>query len=140
MRRVIYASRAVQEFDQIDLLQLLADARATNERHGVTGMLVYSSRSFLQLLEGDDEAVEIVWDRIRMDPRHTDLRVLHDGPATERLFTDWTMGFEHPSDADLEENLPGYRASVGYPFVSSLLVAEAEAAETLLSLYARRSA
>jgi hypothetical protein len=139
MRRVIYASRTVQEFDQIDLLKLLADARAANERNGVTGMLVYSSSSFLQLIEGEDEGVEIAWDRIRLDPRHAQLRVLFDGRVTERLFTDWTMGFEHPSDADLEEQLPGYRASVGYPFVSSLLVSEAEAAETLLSLYARRS-
>lgn len=140
MRRVIYASRAVQEFDEVDLLQLLAQARAANLRHGVTGMLVYSSRSFLQLFEGEDADVEVVWDRIRMDSRHADLRVLRDGPASERLFTDWTMGFEHPSDADLEEHLPGYRASLGYPFISSLLVSEPEAAETLLSLYARRSA
>jgi hypothetical protein len=140
MRRIIYASRAVQEMDETDLLHLLTVARSTNKRHAVTGMLVYASRSFLQLFEGPDEEVEIIWDRIRMDPRHTDLRVLADGPATERLFVDWTMGFEHPSDSDLEDVLPGYRASVGYPFVSSLLLSEPDAAETLLTLYARRSA
>jgi hypothetical protein len=140
MRRVIYASRAVQDLDELDLLQLLTESRAANARDGVTGMLVYSARSFLQLIEGEDEGVEIVWDRIRMDRRHTDLRVLRDGPADHRLFTDWTMGFEHPADADLEEQLPGYRASLGYPFISSLFVSEPEAAETLLSLYARRSA
>jgi hypothetical protein len=140
VRRVIYASRAVQDFDEVDLLHLLAQARSRNAANGVTGMLVYSSRSFLQLFEGDDRGVEAIWDRIRLDDRHTDLRVLHDGPVEHRSFSDWTMGFEHPADSELEESLPGYRASVGYPFVSSLLLSEAETAETLLELYSRRSA
>ena len=139
MRRVIYASRAVDDLDEVDLLQLLTQARTANLRNGITGMLMYSSRSFLQLFEGEDDGVETAWDRIRLDRRHTDLRVLRDGPADGRLFADWTMGFEHPADEDLEEHLPGYRASVGYPFLSSLLVLEPETAETLLSLYARRS-
>jgi hypothetical protein len=139
MRRVIYASRAVDDLDEVDLLHLLTEARAANLRNGITGMLIYSSRSFLQLFEGEEVGVESAWDRIRLDRRHTELRVLRDGPAESRLFGDWTMGFEHPADADLEEHLPGYRASIGYPFISSLLVSEPEAAETLLSLYSRRS-
>lgn len=136
----MYASRALTDFDDAELLRLLVSARATNARQQVTGMLIYASRSFLQLFEGSDDDVEVIWDRIRVDPRHTDLRVLADGPVTERMFSDWSMGFEHPGEADLEEALPGYRASTDYPFVSSQLVAAADTAETLLSLYARRSA
>ena len=139
MRRIIYASKALHDFDDAELLELLARARAVNAEHGVTGMLVYAARSFLQLFEGEDADVEAVWDRIRMDPRHTDLRVLDDGPVTSRQFEDWSMGFEHPDEADLERTLPGYRASIDYPFVSSQLVAAADTAETLLSLYSRRS-
>ena len=140
MRRITYASRALHDFDEEELLDLLVKARTTNQQHGVTGMLVYASRSFLQAFEGEDASVELVWDRIRLDPRHTDLRVLADGPVAGRSFGDWTMGFWHPEDVDLEERVPGYRAADGYPFVSSQLVAEGETAETLLSLYARRSA
>jgi hypothetical protein len=139
MRRIIYASRALHDFSDQELVALLLRARATNEDRGITGMLVYASRSFLQQLEGDDEDVEVVWDRIRMDDRHTELRVLADGPTGSRLFADWSMGFEHVTSADLERTLPGYRASIEYPFVSSQLVAAADTAETLLSLYARRS-
>lgn len=137
---LIYASRAVHDFDEPELLQLLERARSVNEELGVTGMLVYAARSFLQLIEGEPDAVEQVWQRIRADERHRDLRVLRDDPATVRQFSDWTMGFEHPSDEQLEEDLPGYRASVAYPFVSSELIEEADTAQTLLSLYARRSA
>lgn len=139
MRRIVYASRALYDVEDAELLALLERSRTRNASLGVTGMLVYASRSFLQLLEGDEAAVEQVWDSIRLDGRHTALRVLGDGPADTRLFADWTMGFGHPDAALLEESLPGYRAADGYPFVSSELVAAADTAETLLSLYARRS-
>ena len=140
MRRIIYASRALHDFADEELLDLLTRARAANQGYGITGMLVYSSRSFLQVFEGEDAFVERVWDRIRLDERHTDLRVLSDGPAQVRSFGEWTMGFWHPDAGDLEAHMPGYRASDGYPFVSAELVAEGDTAETLLSLYARRSA
>ncbi len=139
MRRLVYASRAVQPFGDDDLLQLLQVARACNDAHGVTGMLVYAACSFLQLFEGENDAVEVIWDRIRMDPRHTGLRVLQDGPARARLFAEWSMGFEPPEQQRLEETLPGYRAGSVYPFVDSKLVSTADTASTLLELYARRS-
>ena len=139
MRSVVYASRALQPFGDEDLLQLLKTARQRNEAQGVTGMLVFAAGSFLQLFEGDDDAVEVIWDRIRMDPRHGDIRVLHDGPAKSRLFGEWSMGFEHPDQGRLEETLPGYRAGSVYPFVDSQLVSSADTASTLLELYSRRS-
>ena len=139
MRRIIYASRSLHDFTDSELVDLLLRARAMNEDYHVTGMLVYSARSFLQLFEGEDFDVEVIWDRIRLDDRHTDLRVLQDGPARVREYADWSMGFEHVDAAELERTLPGYRASIAYPFVSAELVAQADTAETLLSLYARRS-
>ncbi len=139
MRSLVYASRALQPFGDDDLLQLLQAARTRNEALGVTGMLVYAAGSFLQLFEGEDDAVEVIWDRIRLDPRHTGLRVLQDGPARDRLFAEWSMGFQHPDQQRLEETLPGYRAGIVYPFVDSQLVSTADTASTLLELYARRS-
>ncbi len=139
MRSLVYASRALGSFDDAELLALLDTARSRNDEHGVTGMLVYAAGSFLQLLEGEDDAVEAIWDRIRMDPRHTELRVLQDGPARQRLFGEWSMGFQHPDQALLEETLPGYRAGGVYPFVDSQLVSTADTASALLELYARRS-
>ncbi|GAC1440186.1 MAG: BLUF domain-containing protein [Mycobacteriales bacterium] len=139
MRSVVYASRALQPFGDDDLVELLHSARARNHGCGVTGMLVYAAGSFLQLIEGDDDAVEKIWDRIRMDPRHTDLRVLRDGVALRRQFGEWSMGFEHPDQERLEETLPGYRAGSVYPFVDSQLVSTPDTAATLLELYSRLS-
>ena len=139
MRSVVYASRALQPFGDAELLALLHSARVRNEGFGVTGMLVYAVGSFLQLFEGEDDAVEVIWDRIRMDARHTDLRVIQDGAVQVRQFGEWSMGFEHPDQQRLEETLPGYRAGSVYPFVDSQLVSTADTASTLLELYSRRS-
>ena len=139
MRSLVYASRAVQPFSDDDLVHLLDSARRRNAAHGVTGMLVYAASSFLQHVEGEDSSVEVIWDRIRLDPRHIDLRVLQDGPVREPQFAEWSMGFEHPDQARLEETLPGYRAGSVYPFIDSQLVATADTASTLLALYSRRS-
>lgn len=133
----MYASRESEPFAEDDLLGLLVKARARNESHGVTGMLVYAAGSFLQLIEGDEAGIEVVWDCIRLDPRHTALRVLQYGPATGRLFAEWCMGFEHPDTERLEETMTGFRAGGVYPFVDSQLVAAAETAAALLTLYAR---
>ena len=139
MRSLIYASRALQPFTDDELVQLLDDARSRNDAHGVTGMLVYASSSFLQLVEGEHDGVEAVWTRIRNDARHTGLRVLQDEPVRDRLFGEWAMGFEHPEREQLEEALPGYRAGGSYPFVDAQLVDTADTATTLLELYSRRS-
>jgi hypothetical protein len=139
MRSLVYASRALAPFDDRELLTLLESARARNSAHGVTGMLVYAASSFLQLIEGESDAVQVIWDHIRVDPRHTALRVLQDGPTRDRLFGEWSMGFEHPDQQRLEETMPGYRSGGVYPFVDSQLVSTADTAATLLELYARRS-
>ena len=42
----IYASVAKQEFGTVELTELLRKSRETNERLGLTGMLLYSDGSF----------------------------------------------------------------------------------------------
>lgn len=60
-------------------------------------MLLHHSGSFLQVLEGEKEKVEALYDKIERDPRHgaTLILVKETGP---RAFGDWSMGF-----AELDE-------------------------------------
>lgn len=41
------------------------------------------------------------------DPRHRNIVVLLNGPIERRDFSDWTMGFKHLSDADVQGQ-PGF--------------------------------
>jgi hypothetical protein len=66
---------------------------------GITGMLLYVEGGFMQVLEGEDEAVAAVYARICNDKRHWNTQVLLDRHAP-RAFRDWSMGFERPKPSD----------------------------------------
>jgi hypothetical protein len=89
-----YVSTACREMTRRDLIRLLTTARTINVRNGVTGLLLYQNRHFLQVLEGDEAAVRETFGRILDDPRHTQLKVLFEDSVDEREYEDWSMAFQ----------------------------------------------
>jgi hypothetical protein len=92
MQQLIYSSAAVRPFKALDLHKILAAARKYNARHTITGMMVYHARSFLQVLEGPDDAIEALFVKIRRDPRHTALRVIACHIIDKKEFESWPLG------------------------------------------------
>lgn len=137
MKRIIYCSQATDDVSPDELVALLELARRANEQAGLSGMLLYCSQSFLQVLEGDAEALEATYAKIHADGRHQNLRLLMDANITTRLFPDWTMGFEHVDDEDLAGELEGFTPAMDYPLVNPDLITNAVVAQTLLTLYAK---
>jgi hypothetical protein len=137
VKRIIYCSQATEDVAPDELIALLELARQRNERAGLTGMLLYCSQSFLQVLEGEPGALEAVYTSISADLRHTNLRLLMDAQVPVRLFPDWTMGFEHVDDDDLADDLEGFTPATDYPLVNPDLITNAVVAQTLLTLYAK---
>lgn len=116
---------------------MLEVSRRNNEAVGLSGMLLYSSQSFLQVLEGEPAELTRTYTRIGVDTRHTNLRLLLDAEVAAPLFPDWTMGFEHVDDEDLAEELDGFTPATEYPLVNPDLITNAGVAVTLLKLYAK---
>jgi len=90
-----------------DLTALLVQARNDNERLAVTGMLLYRSATFLQVLEGDENIVNAVFEKIARDSRHNPPKVILTGHRATRQFPNWSMGFTNLSGFT-EQNLPGF--------------------------------
>lgn len=88
--QLIYASRPFG-FDDLALSGILASARTNNNRSGITGALICREDLYLQLLEGEPDAVNYTFARIRKDDRHTDVTTLVHGPIDKRLFPEWAM-------------------------------------------------
>ncbi len=80
---------------------ILQSARRNNQALGITGLLLYIDGGFLQVLEGEEEAVHRIYTRIRADNRHWETRLMLDREAP-RAFGDWSMGFEHLTGDDPE--------------------------------------
>lgn len=78
-------------FDEAMLAGILMQARRCNARDGITGALIARSDLFLQLIEGEEAAIEAAFARIARDDRHNAVKRLCAGPAAARLFPAWTM-------------------------------------------------
>jgi hypothetical protein len=90
--RLLYASRAVDDVSQEELLKILSQSKANNPGSGITGVLCASGCIFLQLLEGGRMHVNALYNRIAADPRHRDVVILSYEEISERKFAGWSMG------------------------------------------------
>lgn len=111
LHSIVYASVAFRSFSEEELAALLAHSRKRNRQIGVTGMLLYKSGCFLQAIEGEEKEVHRLYRSIENDPRHHHIVTLRDESIEERDFSDWTMGFKHPSDEDMLHQ-PGFSEMV----------------------------
>lgn len=119
LTRLVYVSTADKALSRAELEAIHKTAQARNARLGITGLLVYTGTHFMQLLEGERDAVEAVFDAILADPRHSGLVRLIAEPSLTRACPDWAMAMrmvpEPAADSravfqleadDLEEFLP----------------------------------
>jgi hypothetical protein len=107
MIQLAYVSTATQLMSNEDLKRLLEQSREFNAENDVTGMLLYKDRSFLQVLEGSEDVLIPLYDRIRRDSRHEKVKTLFMTDVPRRDFSDWSMGFKNLDGSDLSK-LPGY--------------------------------
>ncbi len=84
--------------DEIE--RILGTARRNNHAQGLTGALLYSEGSFAQVLEGTLSAVELIFEKIVLDARHSNVTVLHFEPLKHRRFGDWSMAYAGSIDAN----------------------------------------
>jgi len=92
MIRLLYLSQATPGTSDDQIQNILMVARRNNEAVGITGVLVHGGGMFMQVLEGPEHAVLRLYAKILDDPRHGGCRVIHNTPANERMFQDWSMG------------------------------------------------
>lgn len=111
MIQVSYVSCTKEPMSSEALLELLLECRRNNQACGVTGMLLYGNGTFLQVVEGDDQVVDELVEKILKDSRHDDIQVLSRKSIAEREYAEWSMGFEQFSDEDLGkvEGLANFR-------------------------------
>lgn len=90
--QLTYASRTTSILGPGDVKDILNSSARNNASLGVTGMLCLSNGIFLQQLEGDREAVNLLYHRILLDKRHKEPAVLDFSEIVSRRFGTWSMG------------------------------------------------
>ena len=106
-RQFLYLSHATREMSTADLRELLIESRELNRDHGITGLLIYVGRHFMQCIEGKDEEIGQLVRNISADARNESFTRLLDREVAERAFPAWSMGFHAPSIPELRSE-PGF--------------------------------
>lgn len=86
LTRLIYASKVKEGLSRDDVSSILETAKKNNPKHGVTGVLIFSDKYFLQALEGGREKVNIIYHKILNDDRHYDPVLIDYAEVDERMF------------------------------------------------------
>ena len=92
LRQVIYISQATRPLDAGEIHDLVRKAATNNKKLEITGALLFLEGSFVQVLEGDSEAIGELLGKLSRDSRHCNLRLLSDIQIDSRQFKHWSMG------------------------------------------------
>jgi hypothetical protein len=99
--QLIYVSHATQLFTEDQVRKMAQDFSDKNKKNSLTGILLFESNHFLQLIEGDKYDVHYTFKKIREDKRHKDIHLFLDEPTEhERLFSNWCMMYRSVSSFD----------------------------------------
>jgi hypothetical protein len=107
LTHIVYVSFSDKHLTEIELEELLTDIRERNQKQDVTGLLLYNDGSFIQIIEGPKEVIHNLYDKIKMDKRHSNIVLLLEDLINKRAFPDWSMGY-YSITKEQGKRIPGY--------------------------------
>lgn len=119
MHRLLYTSEAdlpATGDAESDVRALARSAAARNADLGITGALIHVEGTFIQVLEGELDRLETIFESICCDFRHRDVRLIDLVPIKARLFDRWDMAClaaGEQTEIRLTEELKDVRFLVG---------------------------
>ncbi len=93
MHLFMYTSKYIgsQEDTPKHFREILVASRQNNPLLDITGVLFYDDGHFIQILEGEENTVHELAEKIKGNPIHTDFNVLIDSPIEQRELDGWNM-------------------------------------------------
>lgn len=97
--QLIYVSRALFSASnnpssvEPEVARILAVSRTNNKKNGLMGVLYYGNSCFFQCLEGEESAVDALYDKLHLDPRHKDIKLLSKTNIGQLSFSKWQMKY-----------------------------------------------
>jgi len=125
--QIIYISRSTfKSTDSINkiepnVVRILSKSRINNRKNGLVGVMYFGDGAFFQCLEGDEESINILFDKIEKDPRHKDIKLISRKYISELSFPNWAMKyalFDKKMGKYLKDN--GYQTFDPYAFVPGM--------------------
>ncbi len=104
--------------DEPELSGILEKSRKNNASLNITGALLYCNGSIIQVLEGPEDTVNLLFDKIKNDQRHTQIITLFEGKVNARSFEKWSMGYITTNKRNMDE-LKDQLGFVNNPYIDT---------------------
>jgi hypothetical protein len=90
LRRVVFISRTIAAtgLSTVSLAHIIGAANRNNARASITAGLVMQGDRVVEAMEGPAHEIGRALDRVRTDPRHTDVEVIVDTPISCRVMSE----------------------------------------------------
>lgn len=92
---IVYISSVRLGLSSREITAIVHEARVNNQKLGITGMLLYNGKDFMQLIEGEKAIVQDLYEKVRKDHRHSDVTLLLKESITHKNFDNWSMGYKN---------------------------------------------
>ncbi|MCS6244288.1 MAG: BLUF domain-containing protein [Opitutus sp.] len=90
--QLIYCSQVTGRLTLDSVQYILNSASKKNSARGITGFLAFNESNFLQVIEGDSLAANLLYGSICRDPRHHGVHLISFREIEERQFPHSAMG------------------------------------------------
>jgi hypothetical protein len=92
LSQLVYVSNRKVNCTEAEIEKILASCKKNNPPLNITGILLYSDKKFIQLVEGEYKVINDLYTKIKTDPRHDQTMLIAMGPIKEKSFPSWHMG------------------------------------------------
>src|ERR1700760_4490612 len=94
MKYIVYISTTSKILNESELTEMLKENYLNNRRANITGMLIYTEGSFIQVLEGSEDSLRRTYQEIVQDSRQKNIIKLAEDNIVSPIFNDWSMAFK----------------------------------------------
>lgn len=102
LSQLVYVSNRKPNCTAEEIEKILVSCKKNNPPLNITGVLLYSDTKFIQLVEGDAKVITSLYDKIKLDARHSNPMMLSYGPIKEKSFPSWHMGSKKMAATDVD--------------------------------------
>lgn len=111
LNALVFMSEATVDLGLMGMIHLFSQAHRNNLERSITGALYYDGKEFYQVMEGDPDSIEDLWETIKNDYRHQHVRVISHNGIVMRTHQKWSMYVK--DGALMALAFPQYRDLIG---------------------------
>ena len=100
LKTICYKSKSNPGNTIIDIESLFYQTRQHNNTQEVKGILIYRDATFFQILEGESTVVNTLYQSIKRDSRHGNIKELLNTKIDNYSFADFGLGYATISSLD----------------------------------------